>query len=529
MSRWVAAILLVAGLASAIPALAAASSSFVPDEALQTVQTGAKVDARLPDGSTALQWATYRGDVAEVKRLIRAGADVSIANNYGATAMSVAAEAGNTEIIRLLLNAHANPDSPNSEGQTALMAVARTGNVEAASLLVKAGAHVNAREQWSGQTALMWASAQKQPAMVRFLIKHGADVDARGTVRNWERKVTSEPREKDMNWGGLTPLLFAAREGCLACAKELLAGHADIDLPDPHGTTPLVLAIMNMQFDTAKFLINAGANIQLWDFYGDAPLYAAVDVRTVPLGARIDVPSTDATTAMDLIHLLLAKGANVNAQLKLPLPARPVGFAGGREDKRLHNIGATPLFRASVGADLEVMQLLIDHGALIELSLADGTTPFLAAIMPSSTRAAAKEEEDSLAAIRLLKAAGADPKNAVVRSVTALHLIHSLSLNEARVRDQTALHVATVRRYKTVIQQLVEWGCDVNARDADGLTPLDYAMGRERVGFLQQRPDPRKEIADFLRSLGATAENPQIAPWPPQSTPHITAVVPVWY
>ena len=151
--------------------------------------------------------------MAEVKRLIRAGADVSIANNYGATAMSVAAEAGNTEMIRLLLNAHANPDSPNPLGQTALMAVARTGNVEAASLLVKAGARVNAREQWSGQTALMWASAQKQPEMVRFLLKHGAEVDARGTVRNWERKVTSEPREKDMNWGGLTPLLFAVREG----------------------------------------------------------------------------------------------------------------------------------------------------------------------------------------------------------------------------------------------------------------------------------------------------------------------------
>ncbi len=442
--------------------------------------------------------------------------------------MSIAAEAADTAIIRLLLKAGADPDSANAEGQTALMSVARTGNVEAAKLLVRAGAHVNAREQWGNQTALMWAAAQRQAQMVRFLVRSGAEVNARGVVRDWPRKVTSEPREKDMNWGGFTPLLYAAREGCAACAKELLAGHADVDLPDPHGTTPLMLAIMNSQFDTAKFLIEAGADVQLWDFCGETPLYAAVDMRVVPRGGRTDVPSADGTTAMEIIHLLLARGANANARLKLPLPDRPVGIAGGRSDKRLQNIGATPLLRASVGADLEVMQLLIDHGALAELPLADGTTPLLAAVMPSSTRAFDKTEMQALAAIRLLKAAGADPNNAVTRSGTALHLIHTHLPNEARVRGSTALQMATVQGWTDAMQQLVEWGVDVNARDGDGLTALDYAMGRERIGFLQQRPDPRKDVAALLRTLGATVENPDLPPWKPLSVPKITAMVPDW-
>ncbi len=509
-------------------AVAADSTAFVPDEVARTVDTGARVDARLPDGSTPLQWAVYRGDVSEVQRLIHAGASVSVANNYGATAMSIAAEAADTAIIRLLLKAGADPDSANAEGQTALMSVARTGNVEAAKLLVRAGAHVNAREQWGNQTALMWAAAQRQAQMVRFLVRSGAEVNARGVVRDWPRKVTSEPREKDMNWGGFTPLLYAAREGCAACAKELLAGHADVDLPDPHGTTPLMLAIMNSQFDTAKFLIEAGADVQLWDFCGETPLYAAVDMRVVPRGGRTDVPSADGTTAMEIIHLLLARGANANARLKLPLPDRPVGIAGGRSDKRLQNIGATPLLRASVGADLEVMQLLIDHGALAELPLADGTTPLLAAVMPSSTRAFDKTEMQALAAIRLLKAAGADPNNAVTRSGTALHLIHTHLPNEARVRGSTALQMATVQGWTDAMQQLVEWGVDVNARDGDGLTALDYAMGRERIGFLQQRPDPRKDVAALLRTLGATVENPDLPPWKPLSVPKITAMVPDW-
>jgi ankyrin repeat protein len=486
----------------------------------------ADVNARRADGSTPLQWAVYQQNVPEVQRLLKAGADVSIANNYGATPMSLAAETGNAEIIRLLLKAHADPDSPNADGQTALMAVARTGNVEAATLLVKAGAHVNAREKWGNQTALMWAASQRQPEMVRFLIRHKAEVDARGAVRDWARRVTSEPREKDMDRGGFTPLLYAAREGCAACVKELLAGHADINLADPRGTTPLVLAIINMKFDTAKVLIESGADVQLWDFAGQTPLYAAVDLNTVPRGLRADIASLDTTTALDIEKLLLERGANVNAQIKLPLPARTPAFAGGRADKRVHNIGATPLLRAAVGADLDSVRLLLEHHALVDLPMADGTTPMLAALLPSPSRAADKTQADVLATIRLLKEAGADPKEAVTKSSTALHMIHVLAQNEARIRGSTALMMATVQGWPDVAKQLVAWGVDPNAVDADGMSALDYAMGRARIGFLQQRPEPRKEMAEVLRQLGATLEHPDTPPWKPQSTPKITAIVP---
>lgn len=525
-------LLLIAASAGALTlalpgaAMATDATTFVADGAGVPAAKPGDVNAREPDGSTPLQWAVYQRNAAEVQRLLKAGADVSLANNYGATPMSLAAATGDARIIGLLLKAGADPDSPNAEGQTALMAVARTGNVEAAKLLVRAGAKVNAREQWGNQTALMWAAAQRHPEMVKFLIRSGAEVDARGIVRDWARKVTSEPREKDMDRGGFTPLLYAAREGCVGCAKELLAGGADINLQDPRGTTPLVLAILNSRFDMAKFLIEAGANIRIWDFTGVTPLYAAVDLNTVPRGLRPDVPSTDVTTALDIERMLIERGANVNAQLKLPLPSRTPAAAGGRADKRLTNIGATPLLRAATGADLDSMKLLIEHGALVELPLADGTTPMLAAIMPSTTRAADKDEKQALAALRVLKDAGADPKNAVTRSAGVLHLIHTLGMSEARVKGSTALQMATVQGWKEVVRQLAAWGVDMNARDADGLTALDYAMGRARVGFLQQRPDPKKDMADLLRSLGATEENANLPPWKPQSVPKIVPMVP---
>jgi len=175
-------------------------------------RTVADVNHRGVDGSTPLQYAVYDGNVAEVRRLLKAGANVSLANNYGATPMGLAAEAGSAEIIKLLLDAGANADSPNADGQTALMAVARTGNVEAAELLVKRGAKVDAKEKWGGQTALMWASARRHPQMMQFLISKGADVNARSIDRDYQRHVTAEGRPKNLDSGGFTPLLYAARE-----------------------------------------------------------------------------------------------------------------------------------------------------------------------------------------------------------------------------------------------------------------------------------------------------------------------------
>jgi uncharacterized protein len=464
------------------------------------------VNARAGDGSTPLQWAVYDSDVAEVARLVKAGADVNLANSYGATPMALAANTGNAEIIKLLLKAGADVESPNAEGQTALMAVARTGNIEAAKALLSHGANVNARETWGQQTALMWAAAQKQPQMIKLLIQHGANVNARSVIRNWDRKVTAEGRPKDMHRGGFTPLLYAAREGCVACVDELLKGKADINLEDPHGTTPLVLALINMNFDTAKFLIEKGADISVWDYYGQSPLYVAVDMHTVPAGFRADVPSTDTTTSMDIIQMLLDRGANVNVQLKLRPPVRSLLPGDRGADVRVLTTGATPLTRASVAADIPVMEVLLKHGALVDLPLADGTTPFFATVLTAGTRARYKTEDDALAAMRVLKAAGADPN--------------------ARTVGSTPLHTATTRGWKKVMNELVSYKVDINGKDSDGLTALDYAMARARIGFLQQKPPVRNDLAKLLKDLGANVENPNLPPWPSVPTPTITAQVP---
>jgi len=473
------------------------------------------------DGTTPLHEAVYTGDAAQVGRLLKAGADPAAVNLFGATPMMLAAARGDAPVIRLLLDAGADANSPNDEGQTALMVVARTGAVEAATLLLKRGAEVNAREAWGGQTALMWAAAQCQPEMVRLLVKAGARVDERSTVRDWQRRVTAEGRPKDLYRGGLTPLLFAAREGCIPGLDALLDAGADIDRDDPDGATALVMALLNRHWDTARFLIEAGADVNLWDIYGQTPLYVAVDMNTLPIGRRPEIPSMDRATGLDIVRLLLERGANPNAQLKLRPRYRNIPNDRYRDPMLVW--GTTPLLRAAKAGDLPVMKLLLAHGALADLANSQGVTPLMAAVgdghIHDPTRGLPRTEEDALECYALLRAAGAD-----VNARTLLGYADA-DLKIRTPANRTALHAAASRGWDRVVRRLVEDGAELDVLDSNGLSPIDYAMGRFPKEFNALLPEQHTGTVALLRSLGAKAENPA-ATFPAGTTPKIQAIVP---
>jgi ankyrin repeat protein len=446
------------------------------------------VNRRNPDGSTPLQWAVYNGDVAEVRRLLRAGADVKIANNYGATPMGLAAEVGNADMIAVLLEAGANPDSPDPDGMTALLAVARTGNVKAAQLLVNAGAKVDAREGFGGQTPLMWASSRRHPAMMEFLISRGADVNAASTNRNYQRHVTAEGRPKSLDSGGLTPLLYAARENCMACAEVLLKNNVDINLPDPDGVSPLHVAIMNANWDIAKRLIEAGADVNQWDIFGEAPLFTSLGLRNRTDGGRgASIDPLNQTTGTEIVKLLLDRGANPNQQLFF----KPANLTGSTNTR-----GSTPLIRAANAGDVEMVKLLLEKGADATLYMADRQTPIHAVIAGRSN------EKQAIELIGLLKKAGTD--------VNIVALVN----HGEEVRGGTALHLAVRKRQRELIKVLASFGIDMNAVDQDGLTALDYTQSRGFMPFMALQTPILKEEAQLLRDLGATRLMARSPVWP---------------
>jgi ankyrin repeat protein len=495
--RWGAslAVLAFAGIASAadilsVPPLVEAAKTGDRVAAIALLANKADVNAPEGDGTTALHWAAHNNDAELVDRLIRAGANAKAKNQFGSTPMSEAAFSGNTAVMEKLLKAGADPDSPSSDGQTALMVISRTSNVAAAKVLLDHGANVNAKEQQKDQTALMWAAAESQPAIIDLLIAHGADVNARARVNEFIPQVSSEPRAQYRSYGGLTPLLYATREGCILCVKSLVEGKASVNLTDPEGITPLMMSVWNAHFDTAAYLIKAGANVNKWDWWGRSALYLAVDYNTLPRGGRQDGPSLDETTSLQVIEQLLNSGANPNLQLKLLPPYRSVGADRGVDT--MLTIGTTPLLRAAKALDAPAIALLLKHGALPNLPNSQDITPTMAAAglgsVDADTRGlytTADVQKRSIESLELLLAAGGEINAAGGR------------------RMQTPLQAAAFWGWNDVVQYLAAHGAKLDAKDSQGMNAIDAALGRaggnSRGG---QRVDVHEDTAALLAKLG---------------------------
>jgi len=458
------------------------------------------VNAAEADGSTPLLWAAHANDAELVARLLKAGAKPNVKNQLGSTPLEEAAFNANTAAIQALLVAGADANTAGADGQTPLMLVARTANVEAAKLLLDKGANPNVRETQRGQTALMWAAANRQAAIMRELLARGAEVDTASDPDLMTPLVSGEPRAQPRPPGGMTAMLFSAREGCLDCVKALVEKGAKLNLADPEGVTPLITAVFNAHFDLAKYLVDQGANVNQWDWWGRTPLYLAVDYNTLPHGGRADQPSLDETLPIDLIRILLDKGANPNAQLKLFPPYRATGNDRGLDT--MIQVGTTPLLRAAKAQDAPAIKLLLEHGALVDLPNTQGWTPTVAAAGAGSVDADTRGYYGT-----------SDVQD---RSIASLELLlaHGGELNGRAGRlGQTPLEGAAFWGWNKVVQYLLDKGADINATDTRGYTAVDYAMGRaagnSRGG---QRKDVHEDTAELLVKKGAHPGTPVAAP-----------------
>jgi ankyrin repeat protein len=314
-------------------------------EALRTlIQKKADVNAAEGDGSTALQWASYKDDLESADLLIRAGANVNASNDLGVTALWTASQNGNTALVKRLLDAGANPNLALLAGETPVMVASRSGYPKVVELLAAKGAHVNERGT-RGQTALMWAVSQQHPEVVKVLLSHHADLSLRSEV--WSDVMAVPPHgylgyNKAVPHGGETALMFAARVGDLASAKLLVAAGANVNDADAWGVSATTLAAHSDFGELVSFLLDKGADPNAYP-NGFNALHEAIMRRD------------DA-----MVTALLDHHADPNAPLKTWTPTRR-----SSDDWNFHPalVGASPLWMAARFTEPNIMRLLIQHGA----------------------------------------------------------------------------------------------------------------------------------------------------------------------
>jgi ankyrin repeat protein len=460
--------------------------------ALALIRAGADVNETQPDGTRPIQWAVYRVDYELLDALIAKKAKVDVANEFGSTPLGEAAKLGDARMVKALLDAGAQPDKPNQDGETPLMLAIKTGELPVVEMLINAGANVNVRETFHNQTALMWAAdaPKNAGAIVKMLLAKGADFRPRALYSDWESQITSEPRAQYRPVGGLTALLYAARSGCNECVDALLSAGADVNLPTPEGVTPLMIALDSDHNEVAKLLLDRGANPNLWDWWGRTALYITIDRREAVIApfrsAIITIRNVNnepsgpeeakrrLSSNMEVFNALLAAGVDLNPQLNMHRPSR--GGNSGRFIEEFYNTGCTPLLRATISGDVEIVKALLEKGADPNIS-GMGLTPFLIAAGVGTggrgtglASATSSGGNANIALLDLLIAHGADVNARVTGSLTySLRISRAPSVTEG----MTALHIAAQKGRTDVISYLLAKGARTDIADASGRKAID--------------------------------------------------------
>jgi ankyrin repeat protein len=493
---------------------------------------GADAKQKGPNGETMVMLSARNGSAESIKVLLRAGADANAREPLrGTTALMWAAEQKHPAAVKALLDGgadHRAKSGPAGLPRNYMAQKVNTANVEAAMKrwmeAVKNGRTYEqqlAFEEANGKRVtrlLPDFSKDDLPTIAKFIVQAAAiaDIDtildfvkpqlvaAGKDVEELDRLVRQQladaqatANDSDVivaglvgrGGGGLTALVFAAREGDLESAKLLVTAGADINQTTEYGWTPLLTAANNRHYKLATWLVESGANVNLANKGGWTPLYLATDNRNIE-GGDFPVPKPD-MDHLDFIRVLLDHGANPNIRCKDDTLTRTIFTM-----QWFFESGATPFVRAAQSGDVPLMKLLLAHGADPKLATDFGDTALSSAAGIGWVEGVTYEHspKDNFEAVKMLLELGLDP-------------------NSSNKDGRTPLMGAALKGRNDVVQILVDHGAkletrDRGSRDTDtsvsknaGHTwqALDYADGLVRVGV--QSAVNRPETALLLRKL----------------------------
>jgi ankyrin repeat protein len=484
---------------------------------------GANVKVTTREGGiTPLFMACTNGNAAIIEALLKAGADANSLKANGTTALMLAAASGNPQAVNLLLDRGAKVNAKELvHGQTALMFAAALNRDAVVGILLAHGADANiatavhkmehvrfdqdgnvveeragGRGGRGGQPPAQTEEAMSAEAAASFMKMANetqkSELDALSHAMGYKTSdyLISKPKAKAGDvaarpprkvgadfMGGMTALLYAAREGHMETVKNLVEGHANVnEVSGGDKFSPLVTAITNGHLTIAKYLLDRGADPNLVTVSGLTALYATIDVQWAPK-AWFPQPSTDQekVTYLELMRALLEHGANVNAEV-----GEKLWFRSFTNDYTwVDPAGATAFWRAAQSSDVAAMHLLIEFKADPKLASKAGDTPLMAAAgIGWAANWSVNAPYPLVDAVKYCVELGND-------------------VNAADNRGYAALHGAAYLGDNDMINFLVSKGAKVDAKSKGGDSPADMANGPTRFG------QPHPESVALLEKLGS--------------------------
>ncbi len=472
------------------------------------VYAGANPSAATRNGAyTPLHLAARAGNAQVAEALLQAGANPNLASTTGgATALHFAAGSGSAETVLALLNHDAEADARESAWQqTPLMWAAAYGYTPVVQALLEHGADVSAVskvEDVAEREKLAREDEQRRERRMRALAaaanpeaaassddENPSALRSRGAPAERPSDGAKEKKEEDDNLsqdgtnlevplsygdlvgnkGGLTPLLFAVRQGNAEAAMALIAGGADINQVSGDHTSPMLMATINGHFDLAQQLLERGADPNIASDGGATPLYAAINVRWAPkaLYPQPVAHKQQSVDYLDFMETLLKAGADPNVRLKKHLWYMEYNFSLLQVDTK----GATPFWRAAYATDVPAMKLLVEHGA-------DPNIPTEKS--PERRRRGGDDDKKDLSGLPAIPVGGP--------AVYPIHAASGVGFGEGYAANS---HQSAPGGWLPAVKYLIEeLGADVNARDHNGYNAIHHAAARgdnELIKYLMEQ------------------------------------------
>ena len=429
------------------------------------IDAGADIEAKDHMGHSSLHFACRSGSLAIVKMLVKAGVEVRATDNEGDTCLTLAAYFGRTETVRYLVGLKdVDVNHKADDCLSVLHAAVEHKHAAVVEVLIDAGADIEAKDE-DGCSPLLFASSSGHLDIVKLLVKAGAEVRAIGQ-------------------DGDTCLILAAAFGHTETVRYLLGlPEVDVNRKNNLGKTALVCT---HNPHALQVLIDAGADIEAKNNIGRSALHLASENGELAIikvlvkaGAGVRVTDNEGDTCLILAANF---GHTETVRYLVALPEVDVNHRGSGGD--------TALYIASHKVFADVVELLIDAGADIEVTDDKGRSPLHTACL-----------NGNIAVVKMLVKAGAEVRATDNEGSTCLHIasyygrtetlryiagLPGVDVNHADENGMTALHWEGKKKgHPAVVQALVDAGADLEAKNSLGRSPLLVACESRKIAIVK--------------------------------------------